>query len=105
MLVGALASGDGGPKHRAERRINRGEISMHAASNEAGEIWHFTSLNERADYFPIGGVPADEHQPGRAGRGQTNETGQWLCTPAIFAPGTEAFRAEGHRAKREERRG
>ena len=62
MFVRTFASRDGGPKHRAERRVNGGQVSVDTTSNQARQIWHLAGVEQRVNDFPVSRVPADKQQ-------------------------------------------
>jgi hypothetical protein len=64
MFVSPFASGNGRPQHRAERGINRREISVDSARHKASQIGHFTGLQKRANDLPISGIPTNEQYAG-----------------------------------------
>ncbi len=62
VLVRQLAGRDGGPEHRRDDRMQGGEISHHAAVDQALEHGHFSLFQEWVDHLPVGGIPADEQE-------------------------------------------
>ena len=51
---------DTSPQHGREDWTDGGQIAPDAFIHELLECRHFTLLNERAGYIPIGGIPANE---------------------------------------------
>lgn len=77
VFVGALAGGDGCPKHRAEHGVNRRHVAVNAAGDQTGQVRELTRLEQRADHLPISRVPADEQQAS-LGHGKRVSSGR-LC--------------------------
>ena len=67
-LSANLPGSDRVPEHRRKNRLERREISHHAAVNQSVERRHQTFLEQRCDNFPIRRVPADEQDLSVSGR-------------------------------------
>ena len=60
MLVGPFAGGDGGPEHRAEGGINRGEVAINAASHESSQVRHLAGIEQRLNNLPVSRIPSNQ---------------------------------------------
>ena len=60
VLVCEFSGRDRIPEHGRENRLERGQISHHAAIDQPVERWHQTFLQQRSDVFPISRIPTNE---------------------------------------------
>src|SRR5689334_1257140 len=62
MFVSSFSGRDGRPEHRAEDRINGGEIAMHSICDETCQVWHLSRVEQRLNYLPVSRIPTDKEQ-------------------------------------------
>ena len=60
VFVGSFARGNRGPKHRAQHRVDRRHVAVHARGHEPGQVRHPSGIEQRPDHFPVSRIPTDE---------------------------------------------
>ena len=58
--IGTLAGPDPVPQHRRLNGLKRDDVGHHAFLEETGENRHLAVFDQRADDFPVGGIPSDQ---------------------------------------------
>ena len=63
VVIGHLASGNGGPEHGRELGLEGGEIAVNFSIHKTADTVHASFGEEVVDDLPVSGVPPDEEDP------------------------------------------